>query len=158
MVSNNGVDDQAFGIVPILAAPGGSSPEVDAEKYLLIQHQAGHWGFPKGHAELGETPIESACREFEEETGIRAYRLIGTTSFSETYTVFKKSKTLRKTVTYFVALVNSAEVNYQADEIRDYAWLPFQAALEQITFVQSKQLLIQVNDYFRTNLGNLLNI
>lgn len=57
-----------------------------------------------------------------------------------------------------MALVNSAEVNYQADEIRDYAWLPFQAALEQITFVQSKQLLIQVNHYFQTNLGNLPNI
>ncbi|MDV9171607.1 NUDIX domain-containing protein [Streptomyces sp. W16] len=33
---------------------------------------AGTWGLPGGHLEIGETLIEAACRELEEETGIRA--------------------------------------------------------------------------------------
>ena len=37
--------------------------------FLLIQHQAGHWAFPKGHANPGESPAETARREFAEETG-----------------------------------------------------------------------------------------
>jgi bis(5'-nucleosidyl)-tetraphosphatase len=144
--------DQAFGIVPILLQPG-----VGEERYLLIQHQAGHWGFPKGHAELGETALEAACREFEEETGIRAYQLLGTASFTETYTLLKKGKTITKTVIYFAAQAHSADVSCQPEEIRDYVWLPFPAALEQITFGQSKEILKQVNQYFQdfqTSLGN----
>jgi 8-oxo-dGTP pyrophosphatase MutT (NUDIX family) len=139
------MDDQAFGIVPILLPAG----EPDAEQYLLIQHRAGHWGFPKGHAEPSETAVEAACREFEEETGIRDYQLLGTAHFSETYTALKKGKPITKTVLYFVARVYAAEVNYQQEEIRDYAWLSFPLALEQITFEQSKEILIQVKQYFQ---------
>ena len=36
-------------------------------KYLLIQNLEGVYGFPKGHVEEGETLIECAVRETEEE-------------------------------------------------------------------------------------------
>ena len=31
----------------------------------------GHWGIPKGEVEAGENPFDTACREFEEETGMK---------------------------------------------------------------------------------------
>ena len=40
------------------------------KKFLLIKHKD-RWDLPKGHIEEGETLIECAIREFEEETGIK---------------------------------------------------------------------------------------
>lgn len=139
--------EESFGIVPILQRQG-------KDHFLVVQHQAGHWGFPKGHAEAGETEVETACREFEEETGIHNYQLINPTPFQEVYTLTKKGQTITKTVTYFLALVQSEQVQCQAKEIRDYDWLPLEAALERITYSQSKQLLLQVEQYLQQKHGS----
>ena len=47
---------------------------------LLACHATGHpykngWDISKGHIEDGETPLECACRELKEETGIDSSRL-----------------------------------------------------------------------------------
>jgi bis(5'-nucleosidyl)-tetraphosphatase len=38
-------------------------------RFLLMRH-ASRWDLPKGHVDPGETELECALREFEEETGI----------------------------------------------------------------------------------------
>ena len=43
---------------------------IEKDKVLLIQQTKGHWGFPKGHMEAGETEIETAIREVKEETNL----------------------------------------------------------------------------------------
>ncbi|OLP17227.1 NUDIX hydrolase [Leptolyngbya sp. 'hensonii'] len=134
--------DASFGIVPIRR-------QGDIHLFLLIQHHAGHWGFPKGHAEPGESPLEAACREFEEETGIREYKLLGDTSFSEHYAFAKKQQTIEKTVLYFMALVESTQVSFQAEEIRSYTWATFEEALKLITFSGSKQVLRQTEEHLQ---------
>jgi len=134
--------DQSFGIVPV-------SQRQNEHHFLLIQHQAGHWGFPKGHAESGETALMAACREFEEETGITDYQLLEAPAFVEQYRFLKQQTPIDKTVTYFVALVRSEQVTCQAKEVIDFAWLPFEAAVERITFTQSKELLRQVEQFLQ---------
>jgi 8-oxo-dGTP pyrophosphatase MutT (NUDIX family) len=42
----------------------------DGPRYLLILDGHGHWGFPKGHIDHGESPDIAARREIEEETGL----------------------------------------------------------------------------------------
>lgn len=129
--------EASFGLVPIARVDG-------VYQFLLIQHQAGHWGFPKGHAESGETALETACREFEEETGIRDYQVSDSPPLVEVYRFVKQQQTIEKTVTYFVAWVQSMQVIPQEKEIQDYLWLPYEAALVQIGFEQSQQILRQV--------------
>jgi predicted NUDIX family NTP pyrophosphohydrolase len=46
-----------------LAHPGGP---------FLKNKDWGYWGIPKGEIEAGEAYLDTACREFFEETGIRA--------------------------------------------------------------------------------------
>lgn len=133
--------DEAFGIVPIRR-------DADGDRFLLIQHLAGHWGFPKGHAEPDESALVAARREFEEETGIQDYDVLDH-AFMERYSFTKSGETIEKSVTYFPAFVKSGDVSCQEDEIRDYAWVLYDDAIQKITFDQARQILIQVRTYLQ---------
>ncbi len=50
-----------YGCIPIC---------ITTHNLLLIQSKLGFWEFAKGHPEKNETEIQSAMREFEEESGI----------------------------------------------------------------------------------------
>jgi 8-oxo-dGTP pyrophosphatase MutT (NUDIX family) len=135
--------DEAFGVIPIL-------PKHPTYHFLLIQHHAGHWGFPKGHAVAGESALQAACREFTEETGIAAYTLLDGVSFSEHYTFTRNGKKYEKTVLYYPVFVQAATVNHQADEIRDHAWVSYEQAIVRLTFDGARQILTDVHHYLAT--------
>ena len=44
----------------------------DEGRVLLIRHRNGTWVFPKGHVEPGESKVDTAVREVEEEAGVQA--------------------------------------------------------------------------------------
>ena len=42
---------------------------------VLLRHRfGGHWSFPKGHVEAGESERQTALREVREETGLTSCR------------------------------------------------------------------------------------
>ena len=50
--------------------------EEGAPRVLVICHRyGGHWAFPKGHVEAGESEEETAMREVREETGAQHSQL-----------------------------------------------------------------------------------
>jgi len=57
-------------------------------EYLLLHYGVGHWDFPKGHIEKGESEEEALRREVFEETGIKDLRIIP--GFSHTMKYFFK--------------------------------------------------------------------
>ncbi|MEG4507216.1 NUDIX domain-containing protein [Microcoleus sp. F6_B4] len=132
--------DECFGIVPIFGK------EADA-LFLLIQHQAGHWAFPKGHADPGESPAETARREFEEETGISDFEMLDEPSFTEHYSFVKDGEPIEKTVTYFLGFVKSMAVVLQEEEVQNSAWLSFEEAVKRITFDANRQMFGEVKAY-----------
>ena len=114
----------SFGIIPIKEG-----------KTLLVKHRKGHWAFPKGHAEEGEKPEESACRELFEETGLKVTALLGP-SFEESYCYAD----VDKRVTYFLAEV-SGEINIQPEEIEEVRWLTLGEAHALATFPECRRLI-----------------
>ena len=57
---------------------------VRGSEVLLRRTADGHWIFPKGHVEPGESPAQAAEREVLEETGVRAVagRFLGTVAYT----------------------------------------------------------------------------
>jgi 8-oxo-dGTP pyrophosphatase MutT (NUDIX family) len=114
--------------------------------FLLIQHNHGHWAFPKGHPKQRESEIETAKREFEEETGIKEYELRENTFFIENYSYQGKDEVIKKQVKYFLAIVNNPDVLLQKEELQNFKWVDCEEALELITFDEAKEILKEVND------------
>jgi len=125
--------DMSYGIVPLQKRGG-------VLKVLLVHHIAGHWSFPKGHREGGESERETACRELEEETGLYVEKFLDLPPLEETYIFHHAGKRIEKKVRYFVALVSGKEYP-QLDELFGCDWFEFDAAGEKLTFSNTRDLL-----------------
>lgn len=111
--------------------------------YLIIQENSWlHWAFPKGHVEPWETEQETALREIYEETGLQVNIVDG---FRDTISYIDHTKNIEKTVVLFIYEWVSWNVTYILPELENYAWLPFEEALQRLTHDNSKELLKKVN-------------
>jgi bis(5'-nucleosidyl)-tetraphosphatase len=108
--------------------------------YLLLHYEEGHWDFPKGHVEEGESEHETAARETVEETGIADLDFI--TGFRERteYSYKREGRLMRKEVFYFLARTGG-EVVELSDEHTGFEWLPYEEALGRITYENSREIL-----------------
>ncbi len=130
--------DESFGIIPVHEKAG-------TRRFLLIHQTKGHWSFPKGHADPGESPTQTALRELAEEAGVTDCRLLGDEAFIERYTfINKKGKHVDKTVTFFIGLVNDPAVTVQPDEVQDHAWLDADSVMSRLTFPEARELFARV--------------
>lgn len=120
---------------------------------LLVRHREGHWSFPKGHPETGETPFETAARELCEETGLSVRTLLSAEPLTERYTFSINGVSIDKTVSYYLAEVEG-DVSVQEDEISSYSWDPIETAMTRITFSEARRLLSQVKQFLNSTNGN----
>ncbi|MCD7741065.1 MAG: NUDIX domain-containing protein [Ruminococcus sp.] len=98
---------------------------------LLIKHlNSGHWSFPKGHVEEGETEIETAMREIKEETGMDV--MIDPT-FRELVT-YNPKKDTQKVVVYFVAMAKKGSPVAQENEIAEVKWVEITRAADLLAY------------------------
>lgn len=113
---------------------------IEDNKVLVVQQKAGHWGFPKGHVEGDETEEETAIREIKEELNIE----VEIDKSKRYVTEYEKEKGTLKQVVLFIAKRSGGETKIQESEIMNVKWLPFQEALETITYESVKKLFQQV--------------
>jgi|SRR5579872_1543484 len=131
------IEIESFGVMPVQFQEG------TWKIFLILHKQGNHWSFPKGRADPGESPRQSAMRELKEETGLDVIRFIQEEPLIEHYTFRRKTEWISKRVYYYAAEVGG-EVQLQADEIREGKWITFPEALQALTFKEGKALCHQL--------------
>lgn len=138
-------------------------------KYLLLHYRpagrsgkvnAGHWDFPKGHQEKGETDEMTLWRETEEETGITDlkiipefktviryfYRAMG--SEKEERMASNRALNIWKRVVVYVAETQTLAVKI-SHEHTGFEWLDFDSALEKVTYANAKNVLKKADNFLK---------
>lgn len=114
-------------------------------KVLLIHHNLGHYGMPKGHVELGETEEETALREVFEETGISSYIIDG---FRKVITYSPKENVI-KDVIYFVGETNDFETTPQISEVSEAFFTETSKAVDLVTHEEEKKVLEKAIEFYK---------
>lgn len=110
---------------------------------LLIKHiNSGHWSFPKGHVENGETEVETARREIKEETSID---VIIDPTFRETVTYSPKKDTV-KVVVYFLAKAKNVDFVPQEDEIAEIRWVDISYAANILSYENDRTIVTKAKN------------
>ncbi len=132
-----------------------TSPRGDRQ-FLLLQYRAGHWEFPRGHMEVGETEQETALREICEETGITDVRIFSgirtTMQFSyvargEEYRKRKNDKACAvvwKRVIFLAAEVPMDAAVRISHEHITYRWVNYEHAMNMLTFRNARGVLSRI--------------
>jgi 8-oxo-dGTP pyrophosphatase MutT (NUDIX family) len=118
-------------------------------KYLLLHYGAGHWDFPKGHIEKGESEEETLRREVFEETGIKQLEIIPQFRHTIQYFFKRENRTVKKFVTFYLAKVKNKKIKLSFEHT-GYKWLSYRQAKRQLTFQNAKEILQKANRFLRS--------
>lgn len=131
--------DISYGVVPVYKTRRGQY------LFLLVQHAAGHWSFPKGHREPKEKAIEAARRELLEEAGINNPNLLAKPTFHTRYFFRGTGGVLiGKTVIYYLGFVKKKirQIPKTAEpEIIALRWARFEELKKLIRFKTTTKIL-----------------
>ena len=111
-------------------------------KVLLCQHSQHHgWVFPKGligDHQKGEEKEETALREVEEETGVKA-KIIKTLT-PVTYWFVFEGEEVRKKVYYFLMEYVGGDINKHDYEMENVELVPKEKVEERLTYKSDKKV------------------
>lgn len=118
-------------------------------KVLLIKDGYGHWTWPKGNIEQGETLQDAAIREIGEEVGIKSIKVIDKIDTIR-YFYRLKGKLIFKTVyLYLFEAEGDERLQVLKSEIEDAKWLSPEEALERIEYKGAREVLKKGIDRFK---------
>jgi 8-oxo-dGTP pyrophosphatase MutT (NUDIX family) len=111
-----------------------------AIEYLILHYPAGHWDFPKGNVEKGESDLDAAIREIGEETGLTDLRFINGFKKMIQYYYRRGDQLVRKTVTFYLAESKTKDIKLSYEH-QGYVWLPIQEAMAKVTYQNARNVL-----------------
>lgn len=115
------------------------------ERVLLVQHNPGHWSFPKGHVEEGESDRETAVREVLEETGLH----VRISSDFERSSTYSPRQGIYKTVVFFLGDLLGGTLKPQLSEVKAADWLTIKEADKVLIFDRDREIFKEALDYHR---------
>ena len=120
----------------------------DGEKSYLLLLNAGHWDFPKGNMEPGETELETVLREVAEETGLTRIALIPGFRRVIEYYYRRDGKNVHKQVIYLLARTDEDKIAI-SKEHQDFGWFTFEVARKQASYENSRLTLAEADRFLR---------
>lgn len=145
MDSNGLVESEGELFIEIEAAGGAVCRFLNHVPQVLLIKRNGIWDLPKGKKEKGESAMECARREVEEETGIRGITLsefLGTTR----HTYRQDGQNIEKKTFWFLmeAEDNNQLLPQQEEGITQVTWTDLEEALGQVGFENLREILERV--------------
>ena len=119
--------------------------------YLILNYSYGHWDFPKGNIENGESELDTIKREIMEETGITDINFIDDFRQQISYRYKKKFKLVNKSVIYYIVETKSNKVVLSFEHV-NFAWLNYNDALNRLSFDNSKKILKNANEFLSSKI------
>ena len=113
-------------------------------QYVLAQGLGGHYGFPKGHMEPGETEEDTALREILEEVHLRPVLIPG---FYQVIEYDIPNTMIHKRVAFFLAEYSDQLVQFQREELKSAPVVPFEEAMSLLTHPESRDVLAKANAF-----------
>lgn len=105
-------------------------------KYLILQHERGHWDFVKGNLEKNEKIRDTMIREAMEETGIQDLKFYDDFEKKISYFYRRSGKTVYKEVVFGLAETQTEQVKISYEHVA-YRWVNYKEALKTLSFENS---------------------
>lgn len=122
----------------------------DGKLFFLVEHMVqGHISIPKGHVEGNETEEETALREIREETGLE----VALDTVFRHDVSYSPEPGVEKKVIFFCACPTGGVMKNQEIEVSALEWLPYDQAIEAVTYDTDKEVLAHASVY----LSKLIN-
>jgi 8-oxo-dGTP pyrophosphatase MutT (NUDIX family) len=111
------------------------------------------WGLPKGTPEASETLEETACREVEEETGLKVEIInqIG----GIVYWFVREGIRYHKTVHYYLMRPIGGDISAHDWEYDQVQWVSVEAALKALTFENDRETVRKAEKMLLEHAGQL---
>lgn len=119
-------------------------------KFLLVHQSNGHYSFPKGHMEEGESEIDTTLREIKEETNLDVEL---NTDFRISIEYLLTSKNVLKEAVYFLAVPLSFDLKNQEGEITECVWNNYEDTMNLLEFDNIKEVFKKAYNFIKNKKG-----
>jgi 8-oxo-dGTP pyrophosphatase MutT (NUDIX family) len=99
------------------------------------------WSLPKGHIENGESSVEAALREVEEETGIIG-RILAPLGVIDYWFTTAEAR-VHKTVHHFLMEATGGRLSDEDIEVETVAWVPLGALPDRLAYADERRLVVR---------------